>query len=154
MTIDDVANELGISKTTVSRAISGKGRVSPKTREMVLGYIETHNFKPNAMARGLAKQKTYNIGVVCPTDYEIFDFPFFHMCLRGISEVTSARGYDILISMVDGSNLTNLRRIVEDRKVDGVILTRTIFNDPLAAYLKETEFTFVVIGSSPDESLI
>ena len=154
ITIDDIAAALGVSKTTVSRAISGKGRIGNETRERVLQYIREHNYKPNAMARGLAQQKTYNIGVVCPTDYEIFDYPFFHMCLRGISEVTSENGYDILITMVEGSDTSNLRRIVENRKVDGMILTRTVFDDPLAEYLKESGVVFVAIGSSPDEKLV
>ena len=48
LTIDDIARELGVSKTTVSRAISGKGRISTATRERVQAYIEEHNYKPNA----------------------------------------------------------------------------------------------------------
>ena len=43
LTIDDIARELGVSKTTVSRAISGKGRISAATRERVHAYIETHH---------------------------------------------------------------------------------------------------------------
>ncbi len=154
ITIEDIAAELGVSKTTVSRAISGKGRIGQATRERVLSYISEHNYKPSAIARGLAQQKTFNIGVVCPTDYEIFDYPFFHMCLRGISEVTSESGYDILITMVEGSDISNLRRIVENRKVDGMILTRTVFDDPLAEYLKKSGILFVAIGSSPDKELV
>ena len=77
MTIDDIAEALGVSKTTVSRAISGKGRISAATTARIRDYIEQHNYKPNVVARGLAQQRTYNIGVVCPMDYEIFDLPFF-----------------------------------------------------------------------------
>ena len=154
ITIDDIAAELGVSKTTVSRAISGKGRISDSTRRRILAYIEALHYKPNAVARGLAQQKTFNIGVVCPTDYEIFDYPFFHRCLRGISEATSGRGYDILISMIEGTRLDNLKRVVDDRKVDGIILTRTLLEDPTADYLKRSGMPFVVIGSSPDEELV
>lgn len=154
MTIDDIAEALGVSKTTVSRAISGKGRISRETTEKVRQYISEHNYKPNAFASGLAQQKTFNIGVVCPMNYDLFDYPYFHMCLRGISEVTSANGYDILISMVDGGSTFNLRRVVENRKVDGMILTRTLFDDPLAEYLKTSGLPFVVIGSSPDQDLV
>ena len=55
LTIDDIARELGVSKTTVSRAISGKGRISAATRERVQAYIEKHNYKPNASAKSLAE---------------------------------------------------------------------------------------------------
>lgn len=68
ITIDDVAKALGISKTTVSRAISGKGRVGNSTRAKVMEFIEKHNYRPNVMARALAQQRTFNIGVVWPCD--------------------------------------------------------------------------------------
>ena len=64
ITIADVAEALGVSKTTVSRAISGKGRIGKETRKRVLEYIEEHDYKPNAIAKGLAQSKTYNICVV------------------------------------------------------------------------------------------
>ena len=62
MTISDVAEALNISKTTVSRAISGKGRIGAETRRRVLEYIEEHNYKPSVIAKGLAQSKSYNIG--------------------------------------------------------------------------------------------
>ena len=50
LTIADIAQELGVSKTTVSRAISGKGRIGEGTRNRVLQYIEAHNYSPNVLA--------------------------------------------------------------------------------------------------------
>ena len=64
LTISDVAEALGMSKTTVSRAISGKGRVSDETRALVQSYIKEHNYRPTAVARGLAQNRTYNIALV------------------------------------------------------------------------------------------
>ncbi len=87
MTIDDIARALGISKTTVSRAISGKGRVGDDTRARVMDYIKEHNYRPNMTARGLAQQKTFNIGVVWPDDYNAVDLPFFQRCMIGMSEM-------------------------------------------------------------------
>ena len=65
-TIDDIARELGVSKTTVSRAISGKGRIGQATRERVLAFIKEHDYRPNVVARGLAQRKTYNIALLMP----------------------------------------------------------------------------------------
>lgn len=65
-TIEDIARELGVSKTTVSRAISGKGRISQATRERVMQFIEAHDYRPNVMAKGLAQRKTYNIALLLP----------------------------------------------------------------------------------------
>ena len=66
ITMLDIANELNVSKTTVSRAISGRGRIGKETREKVLNYIGTLGYTPNNIARGLASSKTYNIGVIIP----------------------------------------------------------------------------------------
>ncbi|MEG0961283.1 MAG: LacI family DNA-binding transcriptional regulator, partial [Lachnospiraceae bacterium] len=81
ITISDVAQALGVSTTTVSRAISGKGRIGNDTKERVQAYIKEHNYRPNVMARGLARLKTYNIGVVLPEEYTLVDLPFFQTCL-------------------------------------------------------------------------
>ncbi len=154
LTIADVASALGVSKTTVSRAISGKGRISEETVRRVHEYIGLHNYKPNVVARGLAQQKTYNIGVICSTEYDIFAYPFFHACLRGIGDVTAANGYDILITLVENSKSRDLQRVVDNCKVDGVILTRTTANDPLAEYLKANDIPFAAIGTSPDPDVL
>ncbi len=154
LTIEDVADALGVSKTTVSRAISGKGRISEKTRNRVLEYIELNNYKPNVVAKGLAQRRTYNIGVVWPGDYALVDLPFFQRCLVGMSEVTSGNSYDIIISVVTGEEISNLKRIIDNHKVDGIILTRTLIDDKPAEYLQRSGIPFVAIGSSIDEKII
>ncbi len=153
MTIDDIASALGVSKTTVSRAISGKGRISPDTREKVNAYIREHNFKPNVVAKGLAQNRTFNIGVVWPGDYGIADLPFFQRCMIGICNEAAEHGYDILVSLLTGDDITSIRRIVENRKVDGMILTRTLVKDYPAEYLLETDVPFVSVGTSTLEGV-
>lgn len=154
LTIDDIAQELGVSKTTVSRAISGKGRIGERTRRKVLDYVEEHHYSPNVIAKGLAQQKTYNLGVVIPGDSNIAELPFFQECMLGISRTASAAGYDVLISMVTESDITQLERAVINRKVDGVILTRTLVNDVPMKYLKNKEVPFVAIGSTDDDEVV
>ena len=148
ITIDDVARALGISKTTVSRAISGKGRIGDDTKNKVLDYIETHNYRPNVMARALANQRTYNIGVVWPDDYNAVDLPFFQRIIIGMSEITSNYGYDIVVSLITGGDISGLKRIIDNHKVDGIILTRTLVDDIPARYLKMSGIPFVVIGNT------
>ena len=120
MTIDDIARDLGISKTTVSRAISGKGRIGQETRDRVLRYIEENNYRPSAIAKGLAQSKTFNIAFVMPGDYSNADLPFFQKCMWGISIMASQRDYDVIISMVDEGNLSQLVRMIDHHKTDGV----------------------------------
>ena len=154
ITIDDIARALGISKTTVSRAISGKGRVGDDTRVRVMDYIEEHNYRPNMMARALAQQKTYNIGVVWPDDYNAVDLPFFQRCMIGMSEVTSSYGYDIVVSLITGGDISGLKRIIDNHKVDGIVLTRTLVNDRPARFLKESGIPFVTVGSTDDPDIV
>ena len=154
ITIDDVAKALGISKTTVSRAISGKGRVGYDTRNKVMEYIEKHNYRPNVMAQALAQQRTFNIGVVWPDDYGAADLPFFQKCMIGMSEIASNYGYDIIVSLIAGNDISGLKRVVENHKVDGIILTRTLVKDAPAKYLKECGIPYVVVGRSTDPDAI
>lgn len=150
LTIGDIAQELGVSKTTVSRAISGKGRIGQQTRQRVLAYIEEHHYSPNVVAKGLAQNKTFNIGMVLPGDYNIVELPFFQKCMMGISRLASARGYDVLVSMVTADQITQLERAVTNRKIDGAILTRTLTEDVPMQYLKDNGVPFVAIGSTDD----
>lgn len=154
LTIGDIAEALGVSKTTVSRAISGKGRIGSSTREKVMKYIETHNYRPNVIARGLAQNKTFNLGLVLPGDYNIVELPFFQGCMVGISRVASAEDYDVLISMVTTEDLSQLERAVNNHKIDGMILTRTLVEDAPMEFLKESGLPFVAIGSSSDRETV
>ena len=154
ITIEDVARALGISKTTVSRAISGKGRVGSETKDKVMAFIEKHNYRPNVSAKALASQRTYNIGVVWPDDYNAVDLPFFQRCMIGMNEVASGYGVDILVSLINNDDISGLKRLVENRKVDGIILTRTLVEDIPATYLKNSGLPFVVVGRSNDPDII
>ncbi|MBO5623924.1 MAG: substrate-binding domain-containing protein, partial [Butyrivibrio sp.] len=102
----------------------------------------------------LASQKTFNIGVVWPDDYNAVDLPFFQRCMIGVSEVTSSYGYDILVSLITGDDISGLKRLIDNHKVDGIILTRTLVNDKPAKFLKESGIPFVTVGSCDDPDII
>ena len=154
ITIDDIAKELGLSKSTISRAISGKGRISEATMLKVKEYIREHNYKPNVIAKGLAQNKTYNIGVILPADANLIEIPFFQSCLMGICEETAIQDYDVVVTTVKEDDITFLKRLIHNQKVDGIILTRSLVNDTPAAYLKESGIPFVVIGSCEDDDIV
>lgn len=154
VTIAVIADQLGISKSTVSRVLSGKGRIGEETRQKVLSYAEAHNYTPNLLAKGLATSKTFNLGVVLPRDASQTDMPFFHTCLAGITEEASKQNYDILVSLSSGNNIEHLEKTVRNNKVDGFILTRLLQNDKRVEYLRDSSIPFLVIGSSDDSNVI
>lgn len=154
ITIADVADALHVSKTTVSRAISGKGRISDETRQRVLSYIEANDFKPNMIAKGLAQKKTYNIALVIPGDCNLVDMPFFQNSMQGICDEASANDYDVMLVPVTAHHSENLERMIANNKVDGVILSRSLVKDTNAALLKEERIPFVMMGTSRDAKIL
>ena len=154
ITIDDIAEKLGISKTTVSRALSGKGRISEETRSRVMACIEECGYRPNHIAKSLAFSKSFNIAVAVPSDAEVNEIPFFQTCLNGIAGTVSQADYDVIFSVTAHDSCTGLKRLVRNQKVDGVILTRLLTNDKSVEFLKSSGIPFVVIGTSSDPELI
>lgn len=148
--IEDIARELGISTSTVSRSISGKGRISQATRERVLDFISSHDYRPSVQAKGLAQNKTYNLGLVLPLDFSESSPAFFKECMSGICETAAGNNYDVMLSLTDGQDLSQISRLVVNRKVDGIIISRSAADWKVEHFLKEKNVPFVLIGSSPD----
>lgn len=149
ITIDDIAKDLGVSKTTVSRAISGKGRVGSATREKVMDYVQKCNYRPNATARGLANNRTYNLALVLPKSFIQLDIPFYRHTMNAICEEAFLWDYNIVICLSTELFPESLRRTLDNQKVDGVILSRTVENDGLVDMLRQREIPFSTIGSLP-----
>lgn len=154
ITISDVAEALGVSKTTVSRAISGKGRIGEATRKRVMEYITEHDYKPNVIAKGLAQSKTYNICVVMPGNYALVDLPFFQEAIMGIQEIAGMMEYDILLCISQENDVSSLERILSNHKVDGVILLRTFVKDAQIELLSSRNIPFVTAGSTEYKNVI
>ncbi|MEP7375253.1 MAG: LacI family DNA-binding transcriptional regulator [Chitinophagaceae bacterium] len=98
-TIKDIAKELKISVSTVSRALRDTYDVSPETREMVLAMATRLNYKPNYNAIGLAKGSTNNIGIILPF---IANY-YFSTVITGIQEIAYSRGFNIILFVTNDS---------------------------------------------------
>lgn len=149
ITIDDIARDLGVSKTTISRAISGKGRISEATRSRVMEYIKKCNYRPSAAAKGLAESRTYNLALVLPKSFIQLDLPHVRRSMNAICEEAFIWDYNILICLSTDAYPESLLRTLDNRKVDGVILSRTVENDALVDVLNDRGIPFATIGSLP-----
>ncbi len=99
VTIKDIARELNISVSTVSRAMRDTYDVSKETRDKVLAMAAKLHYKPNFNATGLAKGSTHNIGILLPrvTNY------YFSTAITGIQQVALEKGYHIILYLTDDS---------------------------------------------------
>ena len=153
--ITQIAQALGVSKTTVSRAISGNGRISAATRQRVLDYVKEHNYTPSMMARGLVKRCSYNnISLVISTQFSDFELPFLRKVMRSVYQVAGDSDYDVLLTLVGENETRPVERLLDNRKIDGLILTRTLERDPLIPLLKARKVPFVAIGQPEDDQVL
>jgi LacI family transcriptional regulator len=151
VTLKDLAARLGLSITTVSRALAGYDDVAETTRRRVLETAEEMGYVPDVTARRLQKGRTDTIGFVIPTSGPRFSDPYFSELLAGIGNEAARHDFDLLVS-TQPPNTTQeqavYRRLAEGRLVDGLLVVRTRVKDPRIAYLSEIEFPFVAFGRS------
>jgi DNA-binding LacI/PurR family transcriptional regulator len=124
MTIEEFARQIGVSSATVSRAIHGRGRISPQTRQMVLQRMEELGFTPNLHAQSLAHRRSHTIGLEYLGHTEVLSDMFLIALARGIQQVLSEHGYTLLLNPVGVVNEQEslLRRWARSRAVDGAIV--------------------------------
>ncbi|MGH7123061.1 MAG: LacI family DNA-binding transcriptional regulator [Stellaceae bacterium] len=143
-----LASSLGLSITTVSRALDGYGDVAAATRERVRRAAETANYRPNAAARRLRLGTTETVSLVLPGDPGHFDEPLYMELLAALGAQLDAAGLDLMVlaARSPAEELALYRRLVDGRRTDGIVLVRTRVDDPRIRYLAESGIPFVVMG--------
>ena len=151
-TIRDVAAKAGVNPSTVSRAFSGKTKISERTRNRVLAAADTMGFQPNAIARSLSVRRTNTIAVVVPHIFNgYFEDCFFPQIMRGLLQVAYAYDFRILVGGSDSHADVNTQtfQILGTRQADGfVVLTNRLDVDTVGALCKQ-QTPFVLVGRSP-----
>ena len=152
MNLEALARLLGLSKTTVSRALAGYPDVSAKTRDRVLDAARHHGYQPNPFAQGLRSGRTSQVGVVVPANAGGASSPFFLDLLLSASQSLADRGFDLLLTsapMGEAETLA-LRRLVEVRRADAVIVGQTRRHDARVGYLLDRGVPFVCHGRTEE----
>lgn len=121
VTIKDIARELGISPSTVSRALKDHPDISTETKRAVTELAEKLHYTPNSIALSLRQQKTNTIGVIIP---EIIHF-FFSTVISGIEDIAYDAGYSVIVSQ---SNESYEREVIDSKalfnnRVDGMLVS-------------------------------
>ncbi len=154
MTLDQMAKELGVSKSTVSRALSGKGRIGQDTRERILAYAMEHGEKGKICAEKTGHDATNSLGVILPADIYEDTHPFFQNCLLGICETASKLGWHVSVAAATADDISQIKNLVEQHRVDGIILTRVLRDDKAVAYLTDCSFPLAMTGLCEKEGVI
>lgn len=145
-----LSEELGLSQTTVSRALNGYPEVKEATRLRVQQAANRLGYHPNSRAKGLATGRAMMIGHVIPasTQHEMVN-PIFGDFVGGASEAYAKYGYDMMFTRVrDDTEERAYRELLAKRMVDGVIIQGPSVNDPRIRLLNELGLPFVVHGRS------
>jgi len=151
-TISDVAKKAGVSKSTVSHALSNKRPISEKTRQRIHQAVEELGYRPNPSAKRLASgEKSRNIGFVLPlkgigiTGLEM-------KFISGAASMINEAGYTFVLLAHTDRNPENLLRFAQNGVVDGFILMEVILRDDRVELLKQEGFPFVMVGRIEDST--
>ncbi len=144
----ELAQALGLSITTVSRALDGYPDVSPATRERVRKAAEEAGYHPHSAARRLRKGSGEAVAFVMPSEPGRFYEPVFVELLSAIGERLAARRHDLLLlaARPGADEMAVYRRLVEGRRADAAIVVRTRRSDERVRYLLDKGFPFVCHG--------
>jgi LacI family transcriptional regulator len=153
ITIHDIAEQLGLSITTVSRALNNYSDISAATRERVIQTANQLGYSPNRAARQLRMQRAGAIGYILPASTPRFADPFFSEFISGLGDETAQHQIDLIISTaIPGSEAerSQYQHWIQGQKVDGVILDRMHLSDWRVQYLAEQCCHFVSLERSLD----
>lgn len=149
VTIYDVAREANVSMATVSRVVNGNQNVKPATRKKVLEVIERLEYRPNAVARGLASKKTTTVGVIIPD----ISNNIYAEAARGIEDIATMYRYNIILANSDQNEEKELTLLdtMLGKQVDGIVMMSDAVTPKLHQSIEHSPVPIVLAGSV-DES--
>jgi alanine racemase len=151
VTIADVAEAAGVSKTAVSFAFNNPSRLNADTATRIIEIADTLGYRPDPVARMLTQRRTGTIGLVVPQELaSIFSNPFFGMFSAGVAAVAEEAGYALhFISPLHGS----LSRAIARATVDGIVAIGLAADHPEIAEIRRAGVPMTTVDSDPFENL-
>lgn len=150
VTIKDIAREVGVAPSTVSRAIQDHPSISKETKDKVKQVMTELGYVPNIEARNLVKKGSNGIGVILPplSTKEQRSNPFYLEILGAINQAANLHG--MTVSIATGSTteelLGNVQLMYQSKRVGGFIVLYIIEHDPVLTYLYQHKVPHTVVG--------
>lgn len=149
-TIVDVAQRAGVAISSASAALNDRPGVSPETRARVREAAEELSYVPSMRGRSLSSKRAFSIGFIVERDFSVLEAdPFFSAFIGGIEESLAPRSYALSLQVVADSanNLARHLDLVDTRRVDGVILSEIVDDDPRIAALGSRDVPVVGVNA-------
>lgn len=151
ITTNDLAKLCGVSRTTVIRALNNTGRINDATKEMILKTAKEHGYKPDLLARSLAKGRTYTIGMV------VLDSKnrYFAQMISAVSAEAEKLGYGVNINLHNNDSQKEIDKIkrLAAYKTDGIILSSINKGDEYKAFLDGLDIPVVSVDNKIAEGI-
>ncbi|MFF2908177.1 LacI family DNA-binding transcriptional regulator [Paenibacillus sp. NPDC057934] len=145
--IKEIALLSGVSKSTVSRVISGHGYTSQEAKDKVLKVIQELQYKPNAIARAMVLQRTHNIGIlIYRRDYPIVSHPFYGKIIDAILATAARMNYSVFVTTDHEMSLRSADFMMEKR-VDGLILISRLEQNVID-HISKFDVPYVMVNGS------
>jgi DNA-binding LacI/PurR family transcriptional regulator len=151
VTINDIAKAANVAKSTVSKVLNDSPTIPESTKLKIREIMKQMNYIPSSIATQLAKQSSFNIGVLIDMSRK-HDFlnHFFYTIIGGIENVIGMLDYELTICNSHSRSENNfMERLVLNKKVDGLIMDNSILTESLAGQLNDLGFPFVSLGGLP-----
>jgi LacI family transcriptional regulator len=155
--LQDIADQAGVSTATVSRALNDRGGVKPETRERILRLAREMGYVPNAAAKGLATSRTYTLGLITyqrPPQQPISNFP--DETIQGVDHEARQRGYHVMTTFVTEAMMQDTMHVplVSEGRVDGLILVGPALKVPFIIQLYGSGIPIVLVDNLLTETNI
>lgn len=155
LSIDQVAELAYVSQSVVSRVLNNHPNVSDEAKKRVLEVVKKYNYQPSSVARGLAKNQSYELGILAPRRCdEALGNGFWSLLHLGIFEECIQKGYFVTLSPISTDKDAKINgHILDEKRLDGYILLTQEVSDFAINKLNERETPMVLVGhgeSNPD----
>ena len=154
MTIDRVAELAYVSRSVVSRVLNNHPHVSDEARRRVLQVVKEHNYRPSSVARSLATNRTFEVGVLTPQRTgEAFANSFWSYLHSGIFERCMERSYHVSLSMVASEVAGETEQhFLRSKRLDGFIFVTQEVTKLMVEVAQTQDVPFVLVGHAPERS--
>lgn len=153
VTINDVARAVGLAKGTVSRALNGYPDIAESTRLRVTRAADRMGYRPLAQAQAIRTGRVRALGLVLNTGNADLHRPFLTDFLDGISRAASDETWTLTVATATGTDeeVASMARLIDERKADGFILPRAMWDDPRVALCRTRGVPFILYGRTGDD---